>query len=132
MKYQALKFILFILVSSLLLFSLTYSEKIKANSIYWLIPVWLISLFFIFRMWEINRGKIILALHAIVLLSGLFSFVLYQLFKKLSDFTPLSSPNFTNVSNLMFNSENALYFMIYGGVLLLILDSVYFLKYLKK
>ncbi len=129
MKYQAL---IFILVSSLLLFSLTYSEKLKAIRIYWLIPVWLISLFFIFRMWEINRGKIILALHAIVLLSGLFSFVLYQLFKKLNDVTPLSSPNFTNVSNLMFNSENALYFMIYGGVLLLILDSVYFLKYLKK
>jgi hypothetical protein len=132
MKSQALKFIFLIILSSLLMFILTYSEIWKANSIYWLIPFWLISLFFVFRLWEINFGKLILALHVLVLLSGLFSFISYQLFKKLSDVTPFSSSNFTNVSNLMFNSENALYLLIYGGVFLLLLDSIYFLRYLKK
>ena len=132
MKFQSLISVLLIALSSLLLFLLTYFEKISANSIYWLLPIWLILLFVVFKMWKINKGKIILTIHFIVLLSGLFSFIAYQLFTKLSDITPLSSSNFTNVSNLMFNSENALYLMIYGGFLLLIFDTIYFLRYLKK
>ena len=132
MKSQSFISVLLIALSSLVIFLLTYFEKIRANSIYLLLPIWLILLFVVFRMWKINKGKIILTIHFIVLLSGFFSFITYQLFKKLSDITPLESSNFTNVSNLMFNSENALYLMIYGGFLLLIFDTIYFLRNLKK
>lgn len=132
MKSQILTAILCVALTSFLLFSLTYSEKIKCTAIYWLIPIWLILLVIAFRMWDLNKGKIVLFFHLLVLLSGLFSFLSYQLFKKLSDITPLSNSNFTNVSNLMFNSENALYLMIYGGFILLVFDTFYYLRYLKK
>lgn len=132
MKFQAFTAILLIVLSSSLLFLLVYFEKIKANSVYWLIPIWGIILFFVFRLWEMNKVKFVLLLHIIVLLFGAFSFLTYQIFKKLSSITPLSSSNFTNVSNLIFNSENALYLMIYGGFFLLLFDSIYFLKYLKR
>lgn len=132
MKYRIIITITLIVFFSIVVFLLTYHEKINCTYIYCLIPMWLLIIFFSFKVWHISTGKIFLILHLIILLSGLFSFLSYQIFKKLSDVTPISSPNFTDVSNLMFNSENALYFMIYGGFCLLIIDTVYYLKFLKK
>jgi hypothetical protein len=131
MKPQVITTILLLTLTSLLLFCLTYYEKIKCTAIYWLIPIWMLLLIILFRIWELNKGKVLLIIHILVLLSGVFSFLSYQLFKKLSDVTPLSSSNFTSVSNLMFNSENALYLMIYGGFILLVFDTFYYSKYLK-
>lgn len=132
MRAQLIIAIILIVLSSLVVFGLAYYQKTEAGSIYWLIPFWIIILFVSLRMWSLRRAKIIFLLHALVFLSGFFSFFSYQLFKKLSDLTPLSSSKFTAISNLMFNSETALYIMIYGGVILLFLDLFYFSRKINK
>ncbi len=88
--------------------------------------------FFVFNLWEITKLKIFLLLHLGVFSSGVFSVMTYQLFKKLAKTTPFSSPDSSNVSELLFKSENAMYLTVYGVFLLLIVDLIYYIKYLER
>ncbi len=132
MKINIIIFIALVSILSILIFFLVYYEYWQIKYLYFLPYVWLLIAFISFRLWVFNKIKLFIILHSTILLAGVFSFLTYQIFKKFSDATPISSNNFTNVSNLMFNSENALYIMIYGGVILLIVDFIYFLFVLKK
>jgi hypothetical protein len=107
---------------------LVYYDEIPIKYIYWLPYIWLVIIIICFRLWEISKSKIFLISHILVLMAGLFSFLTYQIFKQLDPRVSLSEDKFDDVSSLMFNSENALYLMLYGGFILLIADLVYFYR----
>jgi hypothetical protein len=132
LKNQGIIVALLIILSSLTLFECVSLGRVSINRIYWLGPIWGLIVIFGLRVWNISRVKIVLILHLVVLLAGLYSFLTYELFKKLDGETPLSSSNFTGVSNLMFESENALYLMAYGGTILLICDAIFLLRACKR
>lgn len=132
MKNRSILTIFLLAFSSTVFYFVIYFRIAQVAMIYWLMPIWGVILFIRFNLLKLNKSKLIVLFHVIVLLCGVFSFVTYQLFKKLISITPIQSPNFTNVNSLIFNSENALYLMIYGGFLILIFDSIYFLSRLKK
>ncbi len=123
----------FLLISVLVIASifivggLVYNQEIAIKYIYWLPYIWMCIIFFGLKYWQISTAKIFLILHLLVFLAGIFSFVTYEIFKHLDNITGFTSDNYTNVSNLMFNSENALYLMIYSAFLTFIADMVYFL-----
>jgi hypothetical protein len=132
MKQQAFKLTSMILFPSIVCFSLIYNQLVGTMYVYWLIPIWLLTLFSLFKVSELTPRKILLMLHVVVLLCGLFSFITYQLFLRLSDLTRFTSPDFTNVSNLMFHSETALYLTIYAGLPLFVADSFCVVRYIRK
>lgn len=131
MNSKSISTILLLVFSSALIFIVVYFEMATIATIYWLIPAWGIILLLGFKLWDISKRKIIVLIHTMVLLCGTFSFLTYQLYKKLISTTPIQSPNFTSVSNLLFNSENALYLMIYSGFLILLFDTIYIIKHRK-
>jgi len=132
MKNRLLCAVVLISLFSIAIYYLISNEKIEIKFFYWLPYVWLIIILICFNFWKFNKAKLFLILHSFILMCGIFSFLAYQIFKKLSNITLLSSNNFTDVSNLMFNSENALYIMVYSGIILLIIDLIYFYKLSKK
>ena len=132
MSNKFLWFSISIIISSILMYSLIVPGKISIKYIYWLPFIWLGIAIVIFKVWKIGVIKYLLLFHILILLSGLFSFLTYQVFKKLSSVTSITSKDFTKVSNLMFNSENALYLMIYAGMMALIFDLIYFFRVYKK
>lgn len=67
-------------------------------------------------------------LHLFVLLAGAYSFYLYQLYLALKNIIKFKNDNFIALNNLMFNSENSLYVMIYLGTLVFMLDFIYFVR----
>jgi len=127
-----MRYILFILFSIFiggLIYFLIYKEILNIDYIYWVPYLWILLYLLCTKAWIINKVKILIAAHFLVLFMGLFSLLLYQLFLQMGPkFSFDDFEKSTQVRNLGFKSETFLYLMFYLGVLVFFIDLVYFIK----
>jgi hypothetical protein len=120
-----------LLAIAILFFTGVNYNLLNVPSIYLLPIIQLIVYFIWIKIWKVNRNKLLIMLHFLVVFSGLFSYVLYRLFINKDQKVGINNhKEFTQVSNLMFNSENVLYFMIYLGIFTFLIDFIYLIRML--
>lgn len=89
---------------------------------------WLLFIVFYLKAWIIKFEKILLILHLLVLFTGIYSSMLYYLFLEWESTRAFNDSNFTDISNLMFHSEDALYIAVYLVFITFTIDVIYFAR----
>jgi hypothetical protein len=108
--------------ATIVFYLLVYHKIFGIETIYLLPIVWLITIVFILKLWILERTKLLIALHFIVISLGGFSFICYQLYLDLKHSVSINTEVFSELNSLMFNSENAVFLMVYLGVLVFFFD----------
>lgn len=120
--------LIFLFIITLLFYYGIINGVLKIDYSYWLPIIWLLILFPIMKLWSIEKVKLLIFAHVVVVFSGIFSFFLYHLYLNLKSSVSFKSDEYTSLNNLMFNSEKALYVMIYLGIIVFFVDLLYFVK----